>query len=393
VRRLLYSFLLVLLLAGAFLSGSWFSKRKAVQITPEMNSLPSGTTEESEEPSDEDLSSMPPGTVNISPEKQQLIGVKLATVVKAPWSQTIRLLGRVVPDETRIYRINAATDGWITKILPVTTGSLVKKDELLATFYAPEFYSAMRAYLYGLSSLDRFKQSGTEPKEQIEVTDANIENYRNALRNLGMTEYQMNEIKDTRQGGERVEIRAPAAGFILVRNLSLGERFQRGTELYRIADLSKVWIAADIYENEARYFKPGVQATVTIPYQKKSYRATVSNVLPIFDPASRTLKVRLETGNPGFILRPDMFVDVELPVKLPPALTVPADAVRDSGLKKIVFVDRGNGFFEPRKVETGLSFGGRVEIVKGLKSGEQIAVSGTFLIDSESRLKTPTGHD
>jgi membrane fusion protein, copper/silver efflux system len=319
--------------------------------------------------------------------------VKVAAVEKGPWSHTIRLLGRVAPDETRIYRITAATDGWIMKIFPVTTGSLVKRDELLATFYAPEFYSAMRAYLYGLSSLDRFKKSSTETKEQLDVTGANIENYRNALRNLGMTEHQMDEIMRTRQGGEHVEIRAPAAGFILIRNVTLGERFQRGTELYRIADLSRVWILADLYENNARDFKPGVKALVTIPYQKKTYRAIVSNVLPIFDPVSRTLKVRLETVNPGFILRPDMFVDVELPVKLPPALTVPADAVCDSGLKKIVFVEHGNGFFEPRKVETGLSFGDRVEILKGLKSGERIVASGTFLIDSESRLTMPTGHD
>ena len=113
----------------------------------------------------------------------------------------------------------------------------------------------------------------------------------------------------------------------------------------------------------------------------------VSKVLPQFDPVSRTLKVRLELDNPGYVLRPDMFVDVEFPVTLPPALTVPSDAVLDSGLKKTVFVDRGNGFFEPRQVETGWRFGDRVEITKGLMAGEQIVISGNFLIDSESRMK------
>jgi RND family efflux transporter MFP subunit len=323
----------------------------------------------------------------LSSEKQQLIGVKVARVEKTSGRHTLRALGRVVPDETRIYRINAATDGWVKKMLPVTTDSLVRKDELLATFYAPEFFSAMKAYLYGLRSLDRFQKSGKETKEQIELTDANIENYRNALRNLGMTEHQLDEIMHTRQGGENVEIRAPAAGFILTRNLTQGERFQRGTELYRIADLSKVWIVVNTFETEASSFKPGMPVRVSAPNLKKTFFALVANVPPRFDSTSRTLQVRLEADNPGLLLRPDMFVDVELPINLPPAITVPADAVLDSGLKKTVFVDQGNGIFEPREVETGWRIGNRIEIVKGVKTGEQIVISGNFLIDSESRLE------
>ncbi|OPY75416.1 MAG: Cation efflux system protein CusB precursor [Syntrophorhabdus sp. PtaU1.Bin153] len=133
--------------------------------------------------------------------------------------------------------------------------------------------------------------------------------------------------------------------------------------------------------------KPGRKVKVTIPHQKKEFHAVVSKVLPQFDAASRTLKVRLEMDNPAYVLRPDMFVDVEFPVTLPPALIVPADAILDSGLKKTVFVDRGNGFFEPRQVETGWRLGDRVEITRGLMAGEQIVVSGNFLIDSESRMK------
>ena len=226
---------------------------------------------------------------------------------------------------------------------PFATDSLVQKDELLATFYAPEIYSAMRTYIYGLRSLG-LPRSGRETKEQVEVADANIENYRNALRNLGMTEYQLDEILRTRQTGDQVEIRSPAAGFILVRNLTPGERFQKGTELYRIADLSKVWIWVATYETEAAFFKPGMPVQVSAPNLKKTFPARVAPVPPRFDPGSRTLKVRLEADNPGFLLRPDMFVDVELPIALPPAITVPADAFLDSGLEKTVFVDRGNGY-------------------------------------------------
>ena len=297
-------------------------------------------------------------------------------------------MGRVVPDETRIYRINSATDGWVKKILPVTTDSLVRKDELLATFYAPEFFSAIKAYLYGMTIVGPVSRRATgRAKEQLEQTGANIESYRNSLRNLGMSEHQMDEIMNTQQSPGNVEIRAPEAGFILTRNLTLGERFQRGTELYRIADLSKVWIVVATYEGEASAFKPGILVRVSAPNMKKTFSAKVANIPPRFDPISRTLQVRLEADNPGLLLRSDMFVDVELPIALPPAITVPADAILDSGIKKTVFVDRGNGFFEPREVETGWRMGNRVEIVKGLEPGERIVISGNFLIDSESKLE------
>jgi RND family efflux transporter MFP subunit len=174
---------------------------------------------------------------------------------------------------------------------------------------------------------------------------------------------------------------------VTVRNVSTGLRFDKGTELYRIADLSRVWILADLFENEASYFKPGRTVKVTLREQKKTFTAKVSSVLPQFDSATRTLKLRLEVDNPGHTLRPDMFVDVEIPVTFPPAVTVPADAILDSGIKKTVFVDRGNGIFEPRLVETGWRFGNRVEIKSGLKPGERIVVSGNFLIDSESKME------
>jgi membrane fusion protein, copper/silver efflux system len=328
-----------------------------------------------------------PGTVRIRPERQQLIGIKVARVDKAPWNQTIRVLGRVVPDESRVFRINSATDGWVKKILPVTTGSLVKKDELLATFFAPEFFSAIKAYLYGLRSFDRFEKSGKETKEQLELTNANVDSYRNSLRNLGMTEYQMDEIARTRQGPDNIEIRAPEAGFVLVRNISPGQRFEKGTELYRIADLSHVWVLADMVESEARYFRPGASARITQAAQGTSFQARVSDVLPQFDPTTRTLKFRLEADNPAYAMRPDMFVDVELPIQIPPALSVPAEALLDTGLRKTVFVDRGDGYFEPRRVETGQRVGDRIEITRGLMDGERIVVSGNFLVDSESRMR------
>ena len=168
-----------------------------------------------------------------------------------------------------------------------------------------------------------------------------------------MSDLQIKEMERTREYNENILIVAPETSFIIARNVSPGQRFDRGTEWYRLADLSRVWILADLFEDEAQYIKPGEKVRVTYPYQKKTFEATVSEVLPIFDPVSRTLKVRLETENPGYMLRPDMFVDVDFPVKLPPSINVPVEAVLDSGLTQTVFVDQGDGFFEPRKVETG----------------------------------------
>ncbi|MCX5852468.1 MAG: efflux RND transporter periplasmic adaptor subunit [Deltaproteobacteria bacterium] len=332
-------------------------------------------------------SAMPPGTVRVSPEKQQVIGVKTAVVEKAAVHRVMRTVGRVATDETRVYRLNAAVDGWIRETYGNSTGSLVNKDERLASYYAPELLSAEQAYIYALSSLDRFQASSKEIPAQINQTSINFQQYVDSLSNLGMSDLQIEEIARTKQYTKNIYITAPATGFIIARNVSVGQRFEKGAELYRIADLSRVWVLADFFRNETEYVKPGMKVRVIVPHQKKELQAIVSNVLPQFDATSRTLKVRLEMENHGYLLKPDMFVDVEFPVQLPAAITVPVDAVICSGLRNTVFVDRGNGFFEPRQVETGWRLDSQMEITRGLMEGERIVVSGTFLIDSESRMK------
>lgn len=325
---------------------------------------------------------LPAGSIEISLERQQLIGVRVAEAQNLAATHIFRVLGRVATDETRIYRINAATDGWIRQTFANSTGSLVQKNESLVTFYSREFLSAEQAYLY---ALDRLQASAQETPDQGRLPQANIQQSTDSLRNLGMGDLQIEEIKRTRQLTQSIKIHAPATAFVLSRNVSPGQRFEKGAELYRLADLSRIWVLADQFENEARLIKPGQSATVK--YQGRTWRARMSDVLPQFDPATRTLKVRFEVENPGYALRPDMFVDVAYPVQLPQAVTVPVDAVIDSGLKKTVYVERGSGVFEPRQVETGWRFGDQVAIVNGLEAGERVVVSGNFLIDSESRMK------
>ncbi|HEY5676187.1 MAG TPA: efflux RND transporter periplasmic adaptor subunit [Myxococcales bacterium] len=333
----------------------------------------------------------PPATIAVSAEQQQLIGVRLGTVEQGAKSFTRRLVGRVAADETRLYRVNMAVDGWVQEIFPATVGSLVRKDQPLLSYYSPEFGGAIQAYFYALSAMDRYQSSGTETAAQMALTTASIQQAIDSLKNLGMGDLQIEELKRTRRPTKRVMIRSPASGFVMVRNVYAGQRLERGSEIYRIADLGRVWILADTFDGEADSLRPGAIAKVAIPHAGRSFEARVAQVPPQFDGVSRSLKVRLEAENPGNVLRPDMFVDVEVPVELPSAVTVPADSVLDSGLRKTVFVDRGNGSFERRAVETGWRFGDRVEIRRGLQPGERIVVAGTFLLDSESRMRLGPG--
>ncbi len=373
--------------AAVFLAGYWYRAQEAgTAVSPAVSPASAGVAEPTDA-SSEDESDQAPGTVRIDADKQRIVGVQTDTAQRTSETHTQRVLGRVVADETRVYRINASVDGWIRGTYDdATTGSTVRKDQVLATFYSPDFLSAEQAYIYALGSMDRFQGSGKEPPQQITLTERNIQQYKDSLRTLGMSESQIAEIRRTRQYTENIEIRSPATGFVLLRNASNGERFEKGRELYRIADLRRVWILADLFENETQFFKPGKTLRVTLVQQKKSLTAKVSSVLPQFDAATRTLKVRLEAGNPGYVLRPDMFVDVEFPVTSPPCISVPTGAVLDSGTRKTVFVEHGRGVFEPRRVETGWRFGNRVEITRGLEPGERYVVSGNFLIDSESKM-------
>jgi RND family efflux transporter MFP subunit len=266
----------------------------------------------------------------------------------------------------------------------------VKRDETLATFYSPEFLSAGQALLFALNSKDRAQTTGMDNPamtNRVSQFNINIQQYRDALHNLGMGELQIEEMIQTRKFARNINIVSPADGFVAARSLSDGQRFEKGTELFRIVDLSKVWILADVFEKEAGLIPPDAQVKAALPGQGKIFAATLSKALPQFDNITRTLKLRFEAENPGFALKPDMFVDVEVPVSLPEALVVPADAVLDAGVRQTVFVDRGNGIFEPRPVQTGLRLGDQVQIVAGLTNGERIVVSGNFLLDSESRMK------
>jgi Cu(I)/Ag(I) efflux system membrane fusion protein len=320
-------------------------------------------------------SSAKDGVIHIDSDKQQLIGVRVTPVEISSGTRELRLTGRVAFDETRVYRVNSGTEGWVEQTFGDSIGTQVKKEQRLASFYSRELWTAEQSYLSGTYGTAPSREAGQSNPVSID-----------RLRNLGVSDEQIKDLSKQRQASTLAYISSPADGFIMTRNISPGEKFDRGMEFYRIVDLRHVWILADVFENDSQAYRPGMMATVTLPQGKKLH-ARVSDVLPQIDPATRTFKLRLEADNPGFVLRPDMFVDVHLSVRLPAGISVPADALVDSGLTKRVYVESGPGMYQPREVETGWRFGDRIQILHGIHAGDRVVSAGTFLVDSESKLE------
>lgn len=330
---------------------------------------------------------LPAGAVSLSAEKQQLIGVRVEAVAKNSGSRFVRTTGRVEADDNRVYRLTAGTEGWVQSLENNPAGALVKKNELLATFYSREFRNAQQAYLGSLASLDRLRGTREQP-DSSHGGDASLRINEEQLRSLGMGDPQIKALAKTREVTHDITLTSPVDGVVLSRNVSPGQRFDRGTEFYRIADLSKVWIIADVFGDEAQWFRPGARVRVMVREWGKTLYATVGKTPPLFDPASRTLRLRLEADNPRFELRPDMFVDLEFNTPAPAGLSVPEEAVLDSGRQKIVYVETSDGVFEPTPVQIGTAYGNRVTITRGLSEGDRIVSSGNFLVDSESRMRS-----
>jgi RND family efflux transporter MFP subunit len=327
------------------------------------------------------------GVVSLDPEKQQLIGIRVAAAERTGHTERLRLFGRVAADESGLYRINVGIEGFIRDVAAVTTGSRVEKGQLLATFSAPEMRGPIQAYLVAREVLARATKAG-EGATSIELATAALQQMTDRLLTFGMAEGQIDEIARTRQVPSTIRITAPANGVVVMRNASVGQKLARGDELFRIAYLARVWVLADVFGGDADHVKPGAAAVVSVPGRTASFRARVSrDVAPQFDGDSQSAKIRVEVDNPSAILRPGMFVDVDVMAGLSSAIEVPADAILDSGLAQTVFVETSAGVFEPREVETGRRAGGRVEIVKGLEPGERVVVAGTFVVDAERRVR------
>jgi RND family efflux transporter MFP subunit len=334
-----------------------------------------------------------PTAVQVTAEQQHLLGIRYG---KAEWSaesETIHAAGRVVPDETRISRVQARTEGWITQVSADFTGKFVSKGQPLLKLYSPELLAAQQEYLLALKA-HAVMQNSSMP-ESLMNNDALAEAAKRRLQLLNLTEAQIASVEQTQRPVQSVVLYAPASGYVMTRNAFPGQRVAAETELYTLADLSGIWVMADVFEENAQRVRPGQTARISIPGTAGSTSAKVANIQPQVDPSTRTMKVRLELANPKMQLRPEMWVAVDIELTGARRLSVPAGAVLDAGTAKTIFVDQGNGYFEQRMVETGARYtdasGDRVEILKGLKAAERIVMSGTFLLNSESQMKSAGG--
>jgi RND family efflux transporter MFP subunit len=332
-------------------------------------------------------SGLPPGTVEVSPENQQLIGVEYGKAAYETLSDPIRAAARVTLDETRVAKVQSRIDGWIDRVYADFLGKQVKKGDPLLTVYSPEALATEQEYLlaakaHALMSHGAMPQMVTGAENLVAA----------ARRRLELWDIAGQEIDEMARTGEPIKnltLHSPAAGFVTERNAFPGQRITPETALYTVADLSTVWVVADVFEYEAggvQVGQPAEFASQAMP--GRTFKGRVNYILPQVDPATRTLKVRIELANPGFELKPDMYGEVRLDSSAGRRLVVPESAVLDSGDRQTVFVDRGSGYLEPRPVRVGTRAGGRVEILSGLRAGERIVTSGNFLLDSESQLKS-----
>lgn len=327
-----------------------------------------------------------PTGVMLSSPQQELIGVTTTTVKEEGTEASFRTLGRVTSEENRVYSVSAGTDGWIREVYLPSTGAHVEKDAPLARLFSRELLTPEQSYLYALDSAEPNGAGQVQSPKQAQVAQFQLKQAAVELGDIGLAPVQLDALERTKKFTSEFEVRSPISGFVLSRNASPGQRISKGSELYRIADLRRVWILADISGEEAGLIRPGDKAVISLNGKEVAV-AQVAEVLPQFDAGARTLRVRLEAENPHFTMRPEMFMDVTFKFYLPPSISIPADAVIDSGLRKIVFVMSESNVFTRRTVQTGWRFNDRVQITDGLQAGDRIVTSGNFLIDSESRMK------
>jgi RND family efflux transporter MFP subunit len=334
----------------------------------------------------DDISTMEVGTVQITPEKQQLIGVKYGQVEAGGGSRTIRAVGKVAIDETRIGHVHTKLEGWIDKVFVDFTGKLVEKGQPLLTIYSPEMLASQQELLLAAKATDTMKNNPLPAA--FDQSESLLRASRRRLELWDLSEAQINQVLKTGQPIKNITVYSPMTGYITDRKAFPQLKVMPETDLYTIVDLSHVWIMADVFEYEAPNIRVGQTARVSLQaLPGRAFNARIDFLQPQVDPMTRTLKVRLNMDNPGVMLKPDMYADVEFRVNIPSKLTVPADAVLNAGERKTVFVDRGNGYFEPRQVKTGEREGDRIQILSGLSGGERVVTSGNFLIDSESQMK------
>ncbi|MFI5323217.1 MAG: efflux RND transporter periplasmic adaptor subunit [Thermodesulfobacteriota bacterium] len=322
----------------------------------------------------------------VSPERQQLIGVKTEPVAMRSMDKSIRTVGRVTLDETKITKINTKFSGWIDKLYVDYTLEQVKKGDPLFSIYSPELVSTEEEYLLALRSKKILSDS--EFPEISGGADSILDATRKRLELWDISEGQIRELARTGKVKESLVIYSPASGHVIEKNAFQNMYVEPNISLYTIADHSDVWVEVDIYEQEIPLVKLGDHAVMTLEsLPGEEFHGKVTFIPPHLDMKTRTVKARLEFPNPDMKLLPEMYADVSIDVPLGERLTIPESAVLRTGKADLVFVDKGGGSMEIRKVELGDNAGGYYEVIKGLREGDMVVSRANFLIDSESNIQ------
>ncbi len=332
----------------------------------------------------------PAGTVTIDAVTVQNIGVRTAVAEIRDLSRTLNGLGRVDFNEERLARLHPKTSGWIEKLMVDETGTQVSKGTILLGIYSPELVAAQQEYLVALNNWESVRNSSaTQMKRSAKII---LDSARERLQLFDVPMHQIKELENNRKIKKQLHIHSPFEGRIMHIGARKGQYITPQKELYLIADLSRIWVHVDIFEDELSWLKVGDSAKMRVRAEPgRTYEGKVTFIHPVLNPKSRTVQVRLEFDNSDLSLKPGMFANVTLHTdSQPDAVVVPSEAIVRSGSREQVFVVRAPGKFEPREVTLGVSSGGLVQILSGIKAGEEVVTSSQFLIDSESKLREAT---
>lgn len=327
--------------------------------------------------------------ISIDPRRQQLIGVRTAPARRMTLAQTIRTTGSVRADESRQTDINLKVEGWIPDLYVDYTGQAVKKGQPLFTLYSPDLFTSEQEYILALKSRDQMQSS--QIAEARDRADQLVASARQRLVLWDIPAEEIKALEDRREPQSAVLFRSPVDGVVVDKQAVKGAHVMPGQTVYKIADFSTVWVEADVYEAEMPLVRVGARAIITLDaYPGERFAGRVIYIYPYVDEKSRTNKVRYTFANRGGRLKPGMYANVEINAAPPGGnvgIVVPTNAVLDSGTEQVVFVAKGDGYFEPRRVRIGRRLGTDIEILDGIKEGEQVATQATFFLDSESQLR------
>lgn len=332
----------------------------------------------------------PSGTVRIDLVMVQNIGVRTAVARRTSLSRSIRAVGRVDYNEERMARLHPKTEGWIEKLFVDKTGELVKSGTLLLGIYSPQLVTSQQEYLLALNNLKTLENS---TDEDVRIGARNlVKSSLERLRLLDVPPHQIRALEKDRKVKKILHIHSPFAGVVTNIGARQGQYVTPKTELYMIADLSKIWVYANIYEYELPWVSLGDQVEMTlVAIPGKIFKGQVSYIYPYAEAKTRTIKVRLLFDNPKLLLKPEMFADVTIAAETQEhVVVIPSEAIVRSGKTEQVFVVSSPGKFEPRQVTLGMESNGNIIILSGLKEGETVVTSAQFLIDSESKLREAT---